>query len=393
MHDIQEFFNHLFKPDSWPARWHCGRWTSFHGWLYIISSFLIAAAYFSIPLILFTFIKKAKNNLPFQRVFLLFIFFILACGLTHVADALMFWVPVYRISAILLFITALISWAAVFGSYKVLPNALQLTSPARLKEIITQRTAQLAQTNKYLKETNEKLRTAQKRSQLVMRQKDDFISIAGHELKTPVTSLKMYAYLLENNEGLSIHENRSMVGNMNLQINKLTVLINEMLDSSKLQEGPITYQMEYFNFGELIRNVVAQQQITSQFHKIYIEENADPLIYADKKRIGQVVHSLITNAIKYSKEADRINIRINKENDNVICSVEDFGMGIPQDQQHKIFERFYRVSGENMHTYPGMGLGLYIVKDIIDSHNGDIWVNSKTGKGSVFYFKIPIKSS
>src|SRR5215212_1235953 len=106
MKDFTEFFSRLFSPDSWPARWFCGRWTSFHGWLYIVSSLMIAAAYFSIPVILFMLIKRSKNNLPFQKIFWLFLLFILACGLTHVADAAMFWYPVYRVSAILLFMTA-----------------------------------------------------------------------------------------------------------------------------------------------------------------------------------------------------------------------------------------------------------------------------------------------
>ena len=133
---------------------------------------------------------------------------------------------------------------------------------------------------------------------------------------------------------------------------------------------------------------MAIRQIVTKSHKIIIEEKKDVLIFGDRERISQVFENLITNAIKFSKDADKIIITIDKDDNNLICSVQDFGIGIPKNQQAKVFERFYRVSGENISTYPGMGLGLYIVKDIIERHNGEIWVESKPGGGSIFNFKI-----
>src|ERR1035437_8701708 len=171
MREVSEFFRHLFSPDSWPARWHCGNWSGFHGWLYIISSLLIAAAYFSIPVLLFVLIKKSKRKLPFLSIFWLFILFILACGLTHVMDAAMFWYPIYRVSAIVLMLTAIVSWAAVIGLYKAMPKALSLKSPIELERIIATRTIELTNINEELKTKNKELLKAKSMTEELLKQK------------------------------------------------------------------------------------------------------------------------------------------------------------------------------------------------------------------------------
>jgi len=125
MDQIFEFFEKLFRADSWPARWHCGRWTEFHGWLYIISDVAIWAAYFAIPFFLIRFVKK-KPNIPLPSAFWLFGAFILFCGMTHLMDAIIFWWPDYRLSALIRFMTAAISWITVVAIYKFFPVALVL---------------------------------------------------------------------------------------------------------------------------------------------------------------------------------------------------------------------------------------------------------------------------
>src|SRR6478735_9163801 len=107
MNEIREFFSTLLRIDKWPARWHCGKWTDFHGWLYIISDLMIWAAYFLIPIVLLYFVFKRRETIPFQKVYALFILFILSCGLTHLNDALMFWFPAYQLGAVILFVTAI----------------------------------------------------------------------------------------------------------------------------------------------------------------------------------------------------------------------------------------------------------------------------------------------
>lgn len=153
----KDFFSHIFDTADWPARWHCGSWSDFHGWLYIISDLLISAAYFTIPIMLIYFIKK-KTGVPFQRIFWLFGAFIIFCGSTHLIDAVIFYYPLYRLNAILLFITAIASWMTIIALYRVIPNALLLKTPAQLELIVQQRTLEVSQVNSELKRKAEQLK-------------------------------------------------------------------------------------------------------------------------------------------------------------------------------------------------------------------------------------------
>jgi PAS domain S-box-containing protein len=138
MDEIVVFFRKLADYDDWPPRWHCGNWSDFHGWLYIISDLLIWSAYFAIPLIILKFIFRKKDS-GFARLYFLFASFILACGTTHLIDALIFWVPVYRISALVRLFTGIISWITVFSLIRILPRAFSLKSPKLLEEEIAMR--------------------------------------------------------------------------------------------------------------------------------------------------------------------------------------------------------------------------------------------------------------
>jgi len=144
---VVEYFSSLFKTDSWPPRWYCGRWSTFHGWFYIGSDFLIWLSYFTIPAILFFFLYKKKENIPFRGVFVFFIGFILLCGLTHLIDVVIFWWPAYRLSALIRFGTALVSMGTVFALVKVIPKALELKSPDVLERLVEKRTEELLRLN------------------------------------------------------------------------------------------------------------------------------------------------------------------------------------------------------------------------------------------------------
>ena len=156
LEQVGEFFARLLDPQGFPARWHCGHWTSFHGWLYIASDLLIWAAYFVIPFLLINFIRQ-RRDMPFDRLFWLFGLFIFACGATHLLDALIFWVPVYRLSGLVRLVTAVASWGTVWALVRVLPQALQLKTPTELEGIVQARTAELALANQQLQQVAEQL--------------------------------------------------------------------------------------------------------------------------------------------------------------------------------------------------------------------------------------------
>ena len=138
MEEIIEFFLNLFGTESWPARWYCGKWTGFHGWLYIFSDLAVWAAYFIIPVFLIRLIRQ-RPGIPFPTIFWLFGAFILFCGLTHLVDASMFWWPAYRLNALVRFFTACISWATIIALIKVFPQALALKTAKEFEKEILER--------------------------------------------------------------------------------------------------------------------------------------------------------------------------------------------------------------------------------------------------------------
>lgn len=390
MQQIVDFFKRLFDSNNWPARWHCGVWTPFHGWLYIVSSCLIALAYFSIPVILYYLIRKSKEHLPFKKVFWLFILFILSCGVTHVFDALMFWLPVYRMSALVLFITALVSWMAVYGLYKIVPSALALKSPAFLEKIIQQRTLELQQTNANLQRLNDELVKAKKETEELMAHKEEFLGIAGHELKTPLTILKAYTQLLSEKANLKENNVVDIQHKMGVQIDRLSLLVYDLLDVTRIKEGMLVYDKKKVSLGNIVKSVVEDVQRTSLTSNIILQNALDVDVLADAERLAQVFLNLLSNAIKYSPAGSLVIIDMKREDNYVQCSVKDKGFGIPADQQDKIFQKFYRAKGKHFDTYPGMGLGLHIAENIVNNHGGKIWVESEEGKGSVFNLKLPV---
>ena len=228
----------------------------------------------------------------------------------------------------------------------------------------------------------------------LQQQKDDFIGIASHELKTPVTSIKAYTQVLERML-LKKGEAREagMISRMDGQLNRLTSLIGDLLDVTKINSGKLQFNDRDFEFNDHVKELVEDLQRTTEKHILIADFHPTGTVFGDKERIGQVITNLITNAIKYSPHADRIIIHTGIKNEEVSLCVQDFGIGIEEDKLNKVFEQFYRVSGDLQHTFPGLGLGLYISSEIIKREGGRIWVTSKPGEGSTFCFALPLKSN
>jgi PAS domain S-box-containing protein len=223
------------------------------------------------------------------------------------------------------------------------------------------------------------------------RRKDEFISMASHELKTPVTSLKGFTQILQRRL-LKLNDKESVrfLARMDAQINRLTTLIDDMLDLSKMQNSQLAYRMERFDLAELVEEIVENVQGTTQTHHLLLEETIVVHIYGDRDRIGQVLINLLTNAIKYSPTTERIIVRMTIHEETVVVSVQDFGIGISESYQQSIFQRFYQVNEPAEKTYPGLGIGLYIASTIIERHKGRLWVQSRKGEGSIFHFSLPL---
>jgi signal transduction histidine kinase len=236
---------------------------------------------------------------------------------------------------------------------------------------------------KSLRDANIKLRELGK-------QKDEFMAIASHELKTPVTSIKLYTQLLHHKfvKARDIKSAES-VTKMDMQVNKLVSLINDLLDATKIEEGKIKFNLELCDLNVIAKEVIEEMQLTTK-HKIEMIPGKIGEVNADQNRISQVLVNFISNAIKYSPDANRVIVKTTGDKNNATVSVTDFGMGLTPEEQKKVFERFNRAGQEGPGGLPGLGLGLYISREIVRRHKGKIWVESKKRKGSTFYFSLPV---
>lgn len=249
----------------------------------------------------------------------------------------------------------------------------------------------LEKMKKDLKEFNSQKDQIQKDTLQLVKNRDEFFSMTSHELKTPVTSLKAYTQLLLM-EGFSFDEpkSRAMLEKMDQQINKLVTLINDLLDTSRLQYGEMTYSKEPLKLNALIYEVIQEFKLINPGHKIIFQKNIHGNVLGNQERLRQVINNLISNAIKYGPESRQVIIRLDKKEDKIIFSIKDFGYGVKPNDVPYIFDRFYRVSEDNLNTYPGLGVGLYISNEFIKRHGGRMWVESEYRKGSTFYFELPL---
>ncbi|MBK1441573.1 PAS domain S-box protein [Parapedobacter sp. ISTM3] len=216
--------------------------------------------------------------------------------------------------------------------------------------------------------------------------KNEFIALASHELKTPLTTIKGYLQILERSEIDQV--GRRFLTKALKQLERINALIAELLDISKIEAGKLSFHFERFDMSEMVLDVVETFHFSSQTHTIFVNNvRGDYTVVADRQRMEQVIINLITNAIKYSPDANNVYVALESSVHEVSVQVKDEGMGMSRDQQEKVFTRFYQVEGTSKMT--GLGLGLYLSKEIIERHGGHIGVNSELGKGSTFYFSIP----
>lgn len=224
------------------------------------------------------------------------------------------------------------------------------------------------------------------------RKKDEFISIASHELKTPMTSIKGYIQLLERSLDKNDKETiRARLHKVQNQIEKLNLLIADLLDISKIESGKLKFNKQYFSFDNLLDHLIEVMQQSNPQVKIVKKGSVDGNIFGDEMRIEQVIINFITNAIKYGPDGEEIHINSEIRDNELYFSVKDFGIGMSEEHQQKIFEKFYRIE-ETSERFQGLGIGLYICQEIIDRHKGKIGAHSVLGEGSEFYFQIPLYS-
>jgi signal transduction histidine kinase len=234
---------------------------------------------------------------------------------------------------------------------------------------------------------------ARRKVEDLSRLKDEFLSIASHELRTPVTSIKGYTQLAKT----LIRENDLATSEEYLdialdQIDRMSRLILELLDVSRIETGRLEIRREPIRWAPFVREVVHRHPAGSErtLHVSIPEMNKE--VSGDRDRLEQVLGNLLENAAKYSPDGSDIYVSVEDRGDQIVTSVCDRGIGIPADELGQVFERFHRGRQVSSTNYGGLGLGLYITKQIVERHGGAIWVDSKERAGTTFFFSLPAAS-
>jgi two-component system phosphate regulon sensor histidine kinase PhoR len=223
-----------------------------------------------------------------------------------------------------------------------------------------------------------------------MEKKDEFIGIASHELKTPLTSLKGYLEIIGSYKGEALPPAVKSFINKSIEaVSKLQYLINDLLDVSKINAGKLLYQMDAVDVKKLINTCLDNSRHIYPDYQIENKQDKDFFVNGNIERLEQVVMNFISNAVKYSPINKQIILSAEQIDNQVRISVKDFGIGLSTAHKEKIFERFYRVEDKKF-AASGLGMGLYICSEIVKAHHGSIGVTSEFGTGSIFYVDLPL---
>jgi PAS domain S-box-containing protein len=221
-------------------------------------------------------------------------------------------------------------------------------------------------------------------------EKDVFISVASHEIRTPLSVIKAYGQVLERESKDAKPIVIKAVRKINDQINTMNTLVSVLLDTSKISSGKLVLEREAFSLADLINEQAEAFSLTAPTHNITMAQQCDCIVFADKVRMASVIVNLLSNAVKYSPDANEVKISLEIHDHEAKVSVQDFGIGIPKDEQSRLFQRFGRTQTVIKKKISGTGLGLHLASEIVKMEGGNIGFTSEEGKGSTFYFTVPL---
>ncbi|QRQ99932.1 sensor histidine kinase [Dyadobacter sandarakinus] len=370
------FFGGIFDTKDWPARWHCGEWSDFHGWLYIASDLLIWASYFLIPFFLMR-VAMQRRDFPFPKTIWLFIAFIILCGTSHLLDAIMFWVPMYRLSALVRLGTAIVSLGAVYYLSRIVPNILLIRSVADLQKEIDERNI----VEEKLQETQRSLIRSMDQLERQHAQLKNFTHILSHNLRNHSSNISQLTNFIDEenldaNNSEIFQKIQGVSRLLNNTLDDLSQVIrirenkleNEGLDIQEVTREVLTVMSEGLKESETDVNTEFSERKVS-FPKIYLES---------------ILMNLISNGIKYRKDNEPAQIALKMYvNEEGVKELEymDNGKGINLDlHADKIFglyKTFHKHKEAN-------GVGLFLIKNQIEAQGGRIQVSSKVNQGTTF---------
>jgi signal transduction histidine kinase/CheY-like chemotaxis protein len=391
-----------------------------------MSDTMIWLAYLTIPAVLLYF--TWRKRVPFPWMFWMFGAFIVSCGFTHFFEVVLFDRPVYYLAGYVKLTTAIVSWATVLGLIPVVPRALALRSPVDLeREIaerleaeallhqshtvmerrIEERTAELEAANAALhKEIAERKRIEAEREALLLREqraraeaeeasrmKDEFLATLSHELRTPLTAMLGWVHLLRSGqlEPAQIHRAIEVLDrNTRAQAH----LINDLLDVSRIVTGKLRLDLRPISLAPIVQAALETVRPTAEARSIEWDLRIEPKVgpvSGDATRLQQVIWNLLSNAVKFTPRGGRVEVRLECRGDEAVIQVHDNGQGLTPDLVPHVFERFRQGDSTTTRVHGGLGLGLAIVRHLVEMHGGMVEASSPgRGQGSTFTVKLPL---
>ena len=392
-----EFFQKLFTQDFMPHG-QCLFWRPEVLWLFVISDGIITASYYSIPIALFYFVRK-REDLEFKWMFAMFGLFIFSCGTTHLLNVWTLWSPAYRFEGVVKFITAMVSASTAMAIWPLIPKAIALPSPTQLRNANLEMKREMNERKKVeneLRTSYKNLEAAKLLQEQANRAKTQFLSTMSHEFRTPLNVIIGYTDLLSEQLPGKLNEKQLKYISETSSSGKLLLsLINDLLDVSKIDAGAMELEMEDVSIDELINGIVSMMSRQFVKKKITVKTSIEPtlpVVTADLRKCKQILLNLLTNALKFTPMDGRVEIcAVNVGDSGVRIEVRDTGIGIAEDKIDKIFFEFYQAENVIDEQLGGTGIGLALTRRLVELHGGEIGVEIKLGKGSTFWFTLPLK--
>lgn len=386
-----DFFNQEFMPHG-----HCYQWQPEILWPHVIGDLVTAVCYFTIPLLLIQFVRKRKD-VTFNYIFWAFAIFILSCGATHFIAVFSVWEPFYRSAALAKVITAIASLSTVILLIWKMPAFLSIPSQKQLKakndELNEEMQSRIEAQNQLIELNKDLEARIEKRTEKLSELNAElklFTSMVTHDLKSPLETLSIVAKMLEEEDrGAFSESGKEAIEILITKPKELADLISKFMDLSSLRQNELL--MNRVDLQPIIKTIIDNALTNLNGSIVKIEVDVMPEILADKGLITQVFQNLIQNAFKFSskKELAEINIKYSLEDEFHKISIEDNGAGFDPEKENILFEPFKRLHTQK--DFSGTGVGLAIVKRIIEKHGGKITAKSEVDKGAKFTILLPVR--